>query len=53
MPAENEDEFRCELDFGSSEDFGPLSWMVRPCEWYQQEYQDCRCEFVVKWDYHL
>ncbi|KAF7491519.1 UPF0545 protein C22orf39 -like protein [Sarcoptes scabiei] len=37
-----EDQFECELGVDDSEKFGPLYWMVRPCEWYKQEYSDCK-----------
>lgn len=41
-----EDQFECELGVDDSEKFGPLYWMVRPCEWYKQEYSDCKCTIV-------
>lgn len=39
---QKEDKFECEVDFSESHNFGHLSWMVRPCEWYLQEYTDCK-----------
>ncbi|KAH7640424.1 synaptic plasticity regulator PANTS [Dermatophagoides farinae] len=37
-----EDRFECELNGNELEKYGPYSWMVRPCEWYLQEYKDCK-----------
>lgn len=39
-----EDRFECELNGNELEKYGPYSWMVRPCEWYLQEYKDCKCK---------
>ena len=40
------DRFECEIDFSQLSSYGPLAWMVRPCEWYLQEYRDCKCKKV-------
>ncbi|KAI2795987.1 hypothetical protein BLOT_016262 [Blomia tropicalis] len=41
--SDKEDRFRCEIDFSEIEasNYNPLAWLIRPCEWYQQEYRDC------------
>ena len=44
--SDKEDRFRCEIDFSEIEasNYNPLAWLIRPCEWYQQEYRDCICK---------
>lgn len=43
-----EDRFECELEGHELRNYGPNSWMVRPCEWYLQEYKDCKCKSKIK-----
>lgn len=42
---DQQDKFECELEADDLKKFGPNSWLVRPCEWYKQEYSDCKCKY--------
>ena len=39
-----EDDFQCEVDVSNFDEYGPMVWLIRPCEWYKEEYKDCKCE---------
>lgn len=41
------DKFECEINMDELSEYGPLSWMVRPCEWYYEEYKDCTCMYTL------
>lgn len=47
MPKISEDDFQSELEVSDWTKYGQFSWLVRPCEWYLQEYRDCKCKFLV------
>jgi len=43
-----------EVDFNSDKNYGINAWLVRPCEWYKQEYKDCKCISILNiFDFHL
>lgn len=46
-----------EVNFALNKDYPKNAWIVRPCQWYRQEYNDCKCftniyiiiNFIIKY----
>jgi hypothetical protein len=34
---------KSEVNFDLNKDYPKNAWIVRTCEWYRQEYNDCKC----------
>jgi hypothetical protein len=38
---------KSEVNFDLNTDYPKNAWIVRPCEWYRQEYNDCKCFTII------